>query len=46
MLDLQDELFTAGPSAALGKALQKCAKAHAGTHAAERAAFLAMIAAP
>jgi len=46
MLDLQAELFLQGPSAALCKALQKTARAHAGTYAAERAAFLATIAAP
>ena len=46
MLDLQAELFLSGPSAALAKSLQKTARAHPGTHAAERAAFLASIAAP
>jgi len=46
MLQLQERLFTKGPSAALAKAFEKTAKAHAGTHAAERALFLATIAGP
>ncbi|HEX5010641.1 MAG TPA: hypothetical protein VFY71_09580 [Planctomycetota bacterium] len=46
MLDLQAQLFRDGPSGGLWKSLQKMAKAHAGTHAAERAAFLATIASP
>jgi hypothetical protein len=46
LLDLQADLFLNGPSAALSKSLQKTARAHPGTNAAERAAFLATIAAP